>query len=319
MSENAQAEVCERVWHYTTREGLAGILESNVLWARAANQTNDPEELLVGPETLRELLDETSEDIDPQDVNDVLAMVGGITVNTRYGAHLLSGCRQPDSLAMWRLYAGNTTGYAIVLDAKQPLFIRRQRPLTPEMVQAWSPVDSFGQERIKDWAASTSQTPWSWEDVVYEPSDLETKLREGLLALEETARLRRLKKPLVRDELEIMADLGSLFRHVKHNHFEYEKEKRVVCMTMPGAEGPFVPVSFDGGPANYVELGIPLDPTAALKDGKAEPVDRLPIVEIFAGPNGDPDYAKSLLQAHRYQGIQVSRSSVQFRIERGDR
>lgn len=314
MGKNAQAEISERVWHYTTRKGLEGILGSSVLRARAASQTNDPRELLVGPQKLRELLDETLDDIDQQDVYDVLAMVGGITGNTQYGAHLLSGCRHPDSLAMWREYAENTSGYAIVLDAMQPLFIRRQRPLSTEMVLSWSPDDPFGQERIKDWAARTSLESWSWNDVVYDPSYLETKLREGLLALEEAARLRRLGKPLVRDELQIMGDLGALFRHVKHDQFEYEKEKRVVCMTMPGADGPFVPGSPDGEPANYVELGIPLDSTAALQEGQAEPVDRLPIVEIFVGPNGDPDFAKTLIQTHRYQGVQVSSSSVSFRI-----
>ena len=205
MSTTAEVEIDEsRVWHYTDRKGLSGILGNHVIWASSADSTNDPDELLVGVETVRRLLAEAEPEMDPTIVQDVRAMVRDVTVNHRYGAYLASACWHGDSLTMWDRYASGTTGYAVVLDAAQPLFIRRQTLLTREMVQAWTGAfDPDGEKRVEEWAKYTPQHPWRWREVVYTRFDQETSLRESLTDLIQVVKLRKSGHPMVRNELEV--------------------------------------------------------------------------------------------------------------------
>lgn len=303
-----------RVWHYTSPDGLKGVLGNHVIWASSAEKTNDPAELLVGVETLRSLLADAESSIDPAIVSDVRTMVLSVTANNRYGAYLASACWHSDSLTMWDRYASRTEGYAVVLDAAHPLFIRRQSTLTLEMVQASGLLGPNDRTRIEEWAESTPEIPWRWRGVVYTTSDQEAALREGLIALEEAARLTKTGRPAVRGELEVMADLTNMLDIIKHEGYEDEREKRILCMTRPGAEGPFVKQREAlGQSVNYVELGVPRDRKSGLLEDEPEAMDRLPIVGVVVGPNADPDYAVNLLRTHGYTGIPVSRSTIAYR------
>lgn len=315
--ETPNVEIDEsRVWHYTDPSGLEGILANHVIWASSADKMNDPDELLVGGRTLLDLLAEAESSIDPAVVDAVAHMVLGITRNHRHGAYLASSCWHSDSPTMWTQYAG-TKGYAVVLDAADPLFIRRQSALTPEMVEASGLLGPSDGKRIEEWAESTPKIPWRWRGVVYTVSDQEAALREGLIALEEAARLTRAGRPAIRGELEVMADLANMLDIIKHEGYVDEREKRILCMTMPGAEAPFVRQRGSSGQViNYVELGVPQDPTTDLLDGEPEAMGRLPIVGVVVGPDADPDYAVNLLRVHGYEHVPVSHSGIVYGAER---
>ena len=111
-----------------------------------------------------------------------------------------------------------------------------------------------------------------------------------------------------------MAELAEQLRFIKHEGYQDKREKRILCMTMPGAEGPFVRRrGADPQLVNYIELGVPLSQASDLQDGKPEAMGRLPIVGVVVGPNADLHFAVTLLSAHGYENIQVSRSAISYR------
>ena len=139
------ADAHPRLFHYTTWEGLKGIVESNTLFATHAGFLNDSSELLAARELLVQLLAPEIRVIIEPHINkkippQFIAADGGLEQHTlrlvrfiiksfydRVGDDffITSFCGYPDDeyvrqnglLSQWRAY-GNIQGFAIELDTK---------------------------------------------------------------------------------------------------------------------------------------------------------------------------------------------------------
>ena len=117
------------VWHYTTGAGLAGLVGGKVLWASATGFMNDVNELKTGQAVFEELVANYVVNVDEKIRGNFTAMVKTAMIHDSLRTFVACASRQPDRLTMWRNYTSEV-GYAVALDGKKPLFMRRQRPMT---------------------------------------------------------------------------------------------------------------------------------------------------------------------------------------------
>lgn len=101
------------LYHYTSGDGLLGILRSQELWATSAKYFTDSLEFAYGNGLLQEFLDEKKESQD----SDEAAFVDNCRRNARYleGAQpfIVSLTEEPDLLSQWRGYTRVGDGYSI--------------------------------------------------------------------------------------------------------------------------------------------------------------------------------------------------------------
>ncbi len=105
------------LYHYTTPEGLNGILESRSLRCGHASYFNDPNEIMYGMELILEALhtERASESRgDIQAFLDGLKMYVEITFTTyRFDPFIACFCESSTLLSQWRNYATGGMGYCI--------------------------------------------------------------------------------------------------------------------------------------------------------------------------------------------------------------
>src|SRR5688572_31127364 len=113
------------VWHYTSPEGLAGIVANRRLRASHAAFLNDPLELRIVHERTREVWEKLVKEVPELEstVAFLLRPEGLITGD----AYLTSFSEEGDSLSQWRAYSANGRGYAIGFDLR-PEHWRYERP-----------------------------------------------------------------------------------------------------------------------------------------------------------------------------------------------
>lgn len=131
------------VAHYTTMEGLVGLLNSGTLcegkmmlkmWATNIYALNDPSELLHGYDIIQEWLPKIESELNVND-KDRLSniwknyatgekpdsyynnLLKESLYNQEYSAYILSFSRKIDDLAMLRMYSQNATGVCIVMSS----------------------------------------------------------------------------------------------------------------------------------------------------------------------------------------------------------
>lgn len=129
--------------HYTTMEGLVGLLNSGTLcegkmmlkmWATNIYALNDPTELLHGYDIIQEWLPKIESELNVND-KDRLSniwknyatgekpdsyynnLLKESLYNQEYSAYILSFSRKIDDLAMLRMYSQNATGVCIVMSS----------------------------------------------------------------------------------------------------------------------------------------------------------------------------------------------------------
>jgi hypothetical protein len=106
-----------RLFHYTSQEGLLGIISSRVVWATNLLYLNDSSELLYGFTLARDVFKSMLADKNSKSVIDFLKQglglldVSALLPNRDYYTFCL--CQRPDLLSQWRAYAASGGGYAI--------------------------------------------------------------------------------------------------------------------------------------------------------------------------------------------------------------
>ncbi|WP_231511363.1 hypothetical protein [Arthrobacter sp. UNC362MFTsu5.1] len=127
------------VWHYTSPEGLAGILQNNVLWATSAAFLNDTHEFTSGTRHLRRQLRKLSGN-DPETNREIDIRVAEREIDPSK-AFILSASRDGDSLTLWRNYGKHTVGYAVGLRPDVPLtpLELRKGDAHPTPPEGWEP------------------------------------------------------------------------------------------------------------------------------------------------------------------------------------
>lgn len=120
--------VPDRVYHYTSAQGLLGIVRNGELWASESTSLNDLAEIRQGWNFVRDWVRDSaddrvrhlgwliSEESSPQ----------GMTTT-----YVLSASSEPDDANQWRLYADGGYGYAVELDTAQQIGVRLVIPEVP--------------------------------------------------------------------------------------------------------------------------------------------------------------------------------------------
>ncbi|WP_160318916.1 DUF2971 domain-containing protein [Arthrobacter sp. ERGS1:01] len=306
----------ETIWHYTTASGLDGILKNHVIWASSAAFMNDRQELSTGPELLVKLLDFYKNELDPRIVEDVLYLANATALTNRPKTFVSCACNDPDSLTMWRNYAGSEAGFAIGINGSIGLNIRKQRAFDESMMDGFQPPNAY-ESRASEVEAIGAEK-FSWQPALY---NLEAQAEVALHALRRfekiaTERLDGLNQSEA--ELDVMSETAQALQVFKHPAFRDEKEQRIVCGTSPHLDGPFIkhrPGKY--GIVPYVELGIPAPRQGSGDQGLPERMNKLPIEAIIVGPTPYPKEAESgvfdLLQRSGYGEPPIRHSQVPFR------
>ncbi len=115
------------LYHYTSAEGLLGMLEGHQLWATNVRFMNDTTELGYGIGLVREVLQEpatgraprraASRRVTRQNREDILAMLADTEANTKHFA--VCFCENGDLLSQWRGYGALGSGFAVGLHGKK--------------------------------------------------------------------------------------------------------------------------------------------------------------------------------------------------------
>lgn len=279
------------LYHYTTAQGLLGILESNVLWASDLSYVNDFSELKYTEKLIKDEWTKAAES-DPDLMEPALGNPFSQNVNlkggfleTKLAAYAVSFCVEGDQLSQWRAYAQKGTGYAVGFDTEQ---LRSAQAVLGEVV--YQP-----DEQIRGIRPAIQKYV---EDIGIWRKNLSTFEKDQLLSL-----LVDLIKRFLRDTF-------PLFFFFKDPVFSEEREWRLVA---PRAYGDVENVHFremQGTVVPYIQIKIPTpDPIKK---------DRLPMVEVVQGPLTDPALGEKslrlLLKKHKYEDVQVRQSRVPIRF-----
>jgi Protein of unknown function (DUF2971) len=105
-------EATEPVFHYTSSNGLLGIVESKCVRASEASGLNDKAEIRQGWSSINDWLSTQP----ASDAIDLLRDFAADPMQAKHEIFVLSGSTASDDANQWRLYAQGGSGYAIEFD-----------------------------------------------------------------------------------------------------------------------------------------------------------------------------------------------------------
>jgi hypothetical protein len=101
------SKIPDLLWHYTTFEGLIGILHDNALRATFSQTLNDGSEWAFGKEIVKRF---------PIPKNVSKALKSPLVVDPPKAIFVTCFCERPDLLSMWRSYTVSGGGYCLGFD-----------------------------------------------------------------------------------------------------------------------------------------------------------------------------------------------------------
>lgn len=114
------------IYHYTTQDGLIGILKESALWATKIHYMNDASELIEPFSIAKTFLTELNQQLDPKSDKDqelqkeiALSILDEIDSWQRVNICLVSFCTDGDLLSQWRGYGVSGSAYAIGFDLEK--------------------------------------------------------------------------------------------------------------------------------------------------------------------------------------------------------
>lgn len=262
--------------HYTTAEGLDGILSSQLLRASHASYLNDATELSHARRVVRDVLQAglttTKSDVGGQFLNDWLQLLDSSV--TEPEVYVTCFCVAEDLLSQWRGYAGGTGGYAIGFHT--PLWLE------------------------------SGAAPVILRKIVYQPGEQQGWINSLIgPAIDHLERLAGdegtdVAIASIPNSLDMCEEaISECLFCFKHEKFEEEEEWRIVYrpdVAGGSAKHPARLFRAKGGLlVPYVEL--------ELKSSHADYAGRLPIWSVTVGPSAHPELAtKSVVMLLRERG-----------------
>jgi len=112
------------VYHYTSLDGLAGIIKSQKIWATHTSYLNDASELIYSRELIYSALDKLQEkniahNGDKKDLSlrafiaDIKELIDKLLPSKNFGIYVCSFSEQKDLLSQWRAYSQNGIGFSV--------------------------------------------------------------------------------------------------------------------------------------------------------------------------------------------------------------
>lgn len=120
-----QSEMPEILYHYTTWEGLRGIIESKSLWATNINFLNDRNEFRDSLRLLRNRIEEQDDStraVSNERPEPLIEVLSALSKNV----YVASFSRNPDQLGQWRGYCTDDSAFSVGFNAGK---IREQSKL----------------------------------------------------------------------------------------------------------------------------------------------------------------------------------------------
>lgn len=245
--------VPERLWHYTTSNGLLEILRTKTLWSTHIGYLNDATEFQHAIDVLdvaarvRHSEQELARVGWPQVLEETSTRLWDEDERELTSTYVTSFCAAEDLLSMWRSYPGAGTGYALCFD-----------PTT--------------------FPASSTEWPGRLERCLYDEADKVAKLPAAMHRLERLLATPGTPTKEQRDRTawEISLDLQTVSPRFKHGHFYEEREWRLVCRARSDGRIPGLPVHYRSGQSTLIpHLAMPLEPCG----------DALGLRAIMVGPS----------------------------------
>lgn len=277
------------LYHYTSPQGLVGIVSSGRFWATNANYLNDTQELVHAQGLIRTYIDEISLGLSEAESEIVRRaipnVIGGNLVNDVY---VTCFCEEGDLLSQWRAYAGNGSGYSVGIDA---FHIGQYRDVGKSVIL---------------------------RKVIYDP-DMQRSLVRSVV----DATLKHVRENYDSMSIKNLDDIGVLptissflgdsltefCLYFKHQAFSEEREWRAISLVDREDDLESIKLRVSGNLlAPYVETSL---------SSYDEDYPILPIAEVFCGPTlADKlteDSVHLLLHKHDQAHVEVRRSSAPYR------
>ncbi len=300
------------LYHYTTADGLKGIIEKNELWATSAYFLNDSSEISYGYGVLKEVLDAwLAKNPRPED-SLTLGLVRGL--DKWFGEELLKRnvinpiylacfCENDNLLSQWRTY-GQSGGYSLGFTVPAPDLLTGQgfKPEPNIYTSKWVRVEYDRTEQAKKCSGILNPVLAIFDS----PDTARAMATIGDHPLFGYSKILRVIGDILLEEIVSF----------KNEAFMVEKEWRVVVRqrellkqgTDDGGKTP-IPVHFrssQGMLVPYVKL-VPTDPTK-----------KLPIVSVRSGPTLNKTTAGMavcmMLGKNGYSNTRVQGSDIPVRF-----
>ncbi len=310
------------VFHYTSAQGLCGILAEGELWASEASALNDLDEITRGWRLATKWLDGLPPDDDVSTAAQTALEVSDLfrDFTAPESVFVLCASEEGDDANQWRLYGDGGAGYAVELDSTVPLAVRAGQEAV-----SYSPSRRVFNRR--DFADQCSVSPWT--RVTYRKAharELLVNVREwagGRLAMAERARQfddwddpSPSQEALSGAYSDIEGAIASVAHTLKARGFEGENEARVVVTFMAGDWHASYRAAA-AGVTRYVRLCASPDGHPILVREKSDEKALLPIRSVRLGPALDGRHGRaavrSMLARCGYEDVPVKASRVRLR------
>lgn len=246
------------LYHYTTAEGLYGILQSGQLWATHSDFTNDRFEMKHADSVIADAVKTSAKDargLGRDVLTGFLEKHPEERVYAEQGLDLYVACLSttPDSLGQWRAYADNGRGYAIGIDTTHGG--ARPHPYCCRQEDGYA-VDIF-------------QVTYSADAVKVELQSYVAALLAKIAELEARTESRALFDAAYRH---LRVRSAGISVRLKHEGFLEEREWRLVVVAADGA-----------APGRFLRTARGLVVPSVRLDLSEKP-SALPIHRVYVGP-----------------------------------
>lgn len=316
----AQASVPSTLYHYTTLDGMRGILDDGAIWASDVRYLNDSSELVYAESFVHNVLREQLAGSSEPEISSLVERFGDVDLFERGDVPFIACfCEAPDLLSQWRGYTRGEDGVALGLRLGGLHLSPARRMIVRRVVYNESQQHHFASEVVKAWRGTWTRLvslgvrdgdPESFDATA--AAALELAVAELLLcykhpAFQEEAEWRVIKLVDVGQELayqERLRDASLVAAYSDDDLRVYRRDP--------------VEMSVEGLEINFRKSHLGLTPYVALSlAGDGEASGAVPLTHVRIGPGVHRDLARSsvgqFLRLKGYGEAEVTASSVPLR------
>jgi len=154
------APIPSALYHYTSINGLAGIIESNAFWASHAEYLNDSGERTYAASLVKGVLEEVA----AEDGNEGFAEI--LNRNPHLGDHLVRGmmpfvvcfCESGDLLSQWRGYGGSDASCSLGLDMSKAV-VQTPTTMLRKVIYKRETQEQLVRDVVLSWLGACASDP----------------------------------------------------------------------------------------------------------------------------------------------------------------
>ncbi|MGQ0710161.1 MAG: DUF2971 domain-containing protein [Rhodoferax sp.] len=287
-----QSGAPDLLFHYTSANGLRGILESSRLWATNYRFLNDASEVAYGVSLFEALIQERLAGATDVVLSEFLSRTlrTANAFDGMFDCYIACFCERDDLLNQWRTYAGSGGGFALGLKTQEVGRRCGQLERTQDFVLRRVVYDVAQQRSLLSVVIDGATTVLA-------------SATQGVTVAEANNVIARCCQFL-------RAETADYLLSFKHPAFEIEKEWRLCHIVSTGEEGH---LKFREGPFGLTPY-VCLDVTTMAGVNH----NKLPLSRITHGPVANPENVRfalnKLLRSLNYAFVEVAGSTLPVRV-----